>query len=165
MTQEVPQELITEENDTALSGEAFLAQVRGMRTTLSRDLAELDRRRKMLTDALGLVDEMLALLERAALGNERPKPRPRRSRIRTAIAEVLREAKSPLHAAIIMSAVRMRGVPLSDKDPKGSVVTALLRMRNDGEVRLLGNNVFEWTGQESDEDASGDVPESPQAPE
>ena len=67
----------------------------------------------------------------------------RRSRIKPLVLEVLREHGGEMHADEIVSVLRKRGVEMSQKDPKGTVVTALLRIEKEtGEVEALGRNRY-----------------------
>ena len=137
-------------------------QLREVRNRLQEELDDFDRRRGQTAQALENLVRAISMLDASVSEESKsgatPIKRARRSRVRGAIEQVLKVADGPMHADQIMSAVAARGVQLSQKDPKATVVTALLRMRADGEVVLLGQNVFEWVAAEGLESASREGP-------
>jgi hypothetical protein len=115
-------------------------------------------RRKRLVGEINRLDKLTDELDRTLKALRQPgastvdrQPGPR-SRIKPVIEEVLRAARgSPVHATDILEAVRARGIPLSAKDPKATIVTALIRMdrqraatgAREG-VKRMGGNQFVW---------------------
>lgn len=93
----------------------------------------------------------------------------RRSVIRPAVTDVLR-ARAPelVHADEVLASLQARGIPLSQKDPKATVVTAMIRMdrerrtanQNEGVEKLPGN-FFRWTAPGSTTDTSPQLSASP----
>lgn len=138
------QELGTDLIEFDQSVEGIKAHLRALREKAQASLDDLDQRRAGTARVLMSIDRALADLENQTEILPPPVRRRRRSRIKSAIETVLKDARTPLHADVIRSILESQGVELSEKDPKGTVVTALLRMRNDGEIVLLGGNVFQW---------------------
>ena len=74
---------------------------------------------------------------------KQPRQAPRtRSRVKPAIQAFLEQNERVVHADEIVEALSQQGVTLSSKDPKATVVTAVLRMKNDGLVVTLGQNRY-----------------------
>lgn len=71
--------------------------------------------------------------------------------VRELITETLRNHEGPMHANDVLASLQKRGITLSAKDPKATVVTALIRLARNrmerGEregVIALGGNRFVW---------------------
>ncbi len=124
----------------------------------------LQARRKNLANQLASIDGTLVELDRliGQLVNPRrnasaTKPGPQ-SVIKPAIEEILRAAQGEaLHADQILEGVRAKGISVSKRDPKATIVTALLRMHRqrmaEGSktgVEKLGGNRFRWIQDDSD---------------
>ena len=62
--------------------------------------------------------------------------------MKPAIQAFLEQNERVVHADEIVEALSQQGVTLSSKDPKATVVTAVLRMKNDGLVVTLGQNRY-----------------------
>lgn len=123
--------------------------IRDARDALVRRRRELNQELKQIEYALNALNGVLNLAQTPASSKSGPP-----SRIKPEIELVLREADGPLHANDIMHALAERGIQMSAKDPKATVVTALIRMANAGVVRSLGGNTFQWVGEaESSADA------------
>jgi hypothetical protein len=135
----------------------------------------LDARYRFLIQQLNAVDQLRKQLEAAlaVLGETRSASRGRRpgpaSIIKPAIIEILKNAGGqPVHAQEILDAVKARGISVSEKDPKATIVTALLRMHRERMARgphvegvaKLGKNFFAWVEGEP----TGDPPSEPQQP-
>lgn len=62
--------------------------------------------------------------------------------VKPVVVEVLK-AHAPhfMHADEVVAEVRARGVPLSEKDPKATVVTAMLRLAREAEIKRLAEGV------------------------
>ena len=103
------------------------------------------KRRGELANEIKQLDDAIAALN-VVLGDERkPAPqRPPRSRVRPAIEHYLRDNRRVVHADEIVDSLKFQGVVLSSKDPKATVVTALIRMRDDNLVHALGANNYIW---------------------
>ena len=116
-------------------------------TSLKQALKALRAQRHQLTAELRKVDQGIAALEgiveQPASG--RPRSGGRKSAIKPVALAVLKEHGGPMHADRIVEALQQRGVALSARDPKASVVTALIRMAKEtSEVRTLGQNRYVW---------------------
>jgi hypothetical protein len=104
--------------------------------------AALQARRRQLRDELKRVDEAIESLDRV-LGSA-PQRASRRGSVKAAVAEILKENAGVMHADEILDMVRGRGIELSGQDPKATIVTALIRLRDKGEVMSLGRNKWRW---------------------
>jgi len=102
----------------------------------------LQQRRRQLWEELKKVDSAIAALDNV-MGVVGP-PRKSQTGVKDTIASILRASGAPLHADDILAELRNRGVTISAADPKGTVVTALIRLRNAGVVEGLGKNVYKW---------------------
>ncbi len=103
----------------------------------------LQAKRKSLREELARVEQAIRALE-GVINVPVPARRKRSGGVKEAIAAVLRENGGIMHADDILDAVKGRGVELSAADPKATIVTALLRLRDAGEVDALGKNRFRW---------------------
>ena len=113
-----------------------------------------DAMRSMATELRGIIARISELPDQAILEREAA-ARPRRGRVATVketTATILREAAGEaLHADTVLAEVRRRGYSLSERDPKATIVTALIRLArerdrgNSGEgVERLGVNYYRW---------------------
>ena len=101
-------------------------------------------KKRSLKEELKRIEEAIESLDRV-IGPSSPKAG-RRGSVKEAIAEVLEENAAVMHADEILEAVKRRGVELSSRDPKATVVTALIRLRDAGDVEALGRNRWQWKG-------------------
>lgn len=130
----------------------------------------LEARRKHLLNQLEAVETILTEMDRLVASMSAPRVRERKrapgptSVIKPAIIEILKaHPGEPLHADAILAAVRAKGISVSEKDPKATIVTALLRMaRTRGEkesgVVKAGGNRFRWVEGENPSDPSTEPP-------
>jgi len=107
----------------------------------------LQAKRKQLREELARVEQAIRALESVSPVSVRRK---RSGGVKGAIVEVLRENGGVMHADDIVEAVKARGVQLSAADPKATVVTALLRLRDSNDVKALGRNMFKWQAKDDD---------------
>ena len=68
-----------------------------------------------------------------------------------------------MHARDVVERLQRRGVPLSGRDPRATVVTALRRLAKEGNVEALGQNRYSWVGGPA-ESAGGTDQESQTTP-
>lgn len=127
--------------------QAYTAAIEGEQPMVSQEIRQakiaLQAKRKSLREELSRVEQAIRALE-GVINVPVPMRRKRSGGVKEAIATVLREHGGVMHADDILDAVKNRGVELSSADPKATVVTALLRMRDAGEVDALGKNQFRW---------------------
>ena len=112
------------------------AELRQARTALQLE-------RKRLKDELARVEQAIGALN-GVINVPVPTSRKRSGGVKEAVIAVLQEKGSAMHADDIVEAVRARGVQMSSADPKATVVTVLLRLRDTGDVLGLGRNNFRW---------------------
>ncbi len=62
--------------------------------------------------------------------------------VNDALQKVMREVGRPLHADDLLEALQERGMALSQKDPKATVVTALVRGTQKGTYVRTGPNIY-----------------------
>jgi hypothetical protein len=67
---------------------------------------------------------------------------------RDAVVTILQENGGVMHADEILEALNRQGVQFLTSDPKATVVTALIRLRDYGQVSALGKNRFQWKGED-----------------
>ena len=127
------------------------AELRQARTAL-----QLERRR--LENELARVKQAISALD-GVINVPVPTSRKRSGGVKEAIMAVMQEHGRAMHADDIVEAVKARGVQLSAADPKATVVTALLRLRNTGDVLGLGRNNFRWNDLPVIQPTIGDVDE------
>lgn len=134
-----------------------------------------EARRKGLLNQLVMVDSLLNEVDRAlrSLNVGRPtatrkSPGPS-SVIKPAVSEILKAAQGqPVHASVILEGIQERGISVSEKDPKATIVTALLRMhrnrlldRSAEGVEKMGKNYFRWV---SDTEGTANASSEPLPP-
>jgi len=109
-------------------------------------------KKRELTEELKRVDQAIRALDEVMGASTPTRSRGKRSSgVKEAIISVLRESGHTMHADDIVEAVKARGIRLSAADPKATVVTGLLRLRDAGEVMALGRNQFRWRSDEPPE--------------
>lgn len=121
-----------------------------VRERLAEDRAHLEdmRHRVQLEEQLLQAMELLIQTERGVPAQARGSlsaqvaERARRPTIAEAVTSVLLEHGGPLHADEIMEQLQSRGIEMSDKDPKATVVTALVRGTKKGLFVRTGPNTF-----------------------
>lgn len=142
----------------------------GALDTLIRTRSELERAREGHLDEITRLENIITTLDGfIETYHQRPElrwlaslhlsgsiamsaPSPRPGSIRSVITDIVRErAGGTIHADEVLEELRRREVPLSEKDPKATVVTALLRLAKMREERGLsegilrmGRNRFRW---------------------
>lgn len=116
-------------------------------------LQEAERLRAIVAS----LDAVLALIDQAESGSrdlnlDHPGSQriKRQDTVKARVERAVREARGrPIHANEILHALQAEGVRLSEKDPKATVVTALLRLSRaasaaDEGVQSLGENTYIW---------------------
>jgi len=123
--------------------------------------ASLVESRKRLMDEVATIDKAIAALDAVLASSVGPTrtPAKRRSAVRAAVTSFLKGSRRVVHADEVVAALTAQGIALSSKDPKATVVTALLRMRDSNEVHALGENRYVWHEyrEEAEQDATQTV--------
>ena len=111
----------------------------------------LNARRRALRDELKNIEQAIEAIDRAIASGAAPLTRaPRVGTVKEAVANVVRTSPRPIHANDIVLALQAQGIELSPKDPKGTVVTALIRLRNARQVEAMGRNTYRWIGESAE---------------
>ena len=138
--------------DSAIATRQALQAAKAERRELQARVKDLDRLIASLEQYLGIG------------GTERrPKRGGRRGYVKPAIIELLRDNGGVMHARDVVERLQSRGVQLSGRDPRATVVTALLRLAKEGNVEALGKNRYRWVGGPA-ESAGGTDQESQTTP-
>jgi len=119
-----------------------LTEVRMVSQEIKNARSALVQKRRQLSDELKKVDAAIQALDNV-MGLSVP-PKTPQAGVKDTISEILRDSRVPLHADAVLAQLRDRGVVISAADPKATVVTALIRLRNAGQVEALGKNVYRW---------------------
>ncbi len=144
-----------------------LATLREAQRTLEIRKRHLENQLTTVKGILDQLDHLIGDMVEPQRTGRKPGPT---SVIKPIIINILKAANgAPVHADTIMEGVRAEGIALSEKDPKATIVTALLRMHRNrmahGEtegVEKLGGNRFRWIAA-AEGPASSNEPQQPPA--
>lgn len=117
------------------------ASIRGELESLYRDLEVLQAR---IREREAMHGHIVALIPREPPVQDANVNRDNWSELTVpeAALRLLGETRKPMHAEEIRSELESRGMSFSEKDPKATVVTALLRLSHRSLVRRVAPNVF-----------------------
>lgn len=123
------------------------SRAESLREQLKGDRAQLEqiRRKVQLEEKILQAVELLLQVERGLPPDTGPATTTepaRRPTITEAVASVLVEHGHPMHADEVMEELQRRGMELSEKDPKATVVTALVRGTRRGVFVRTAPNTF-----------------------
>ena len=99
-------------------------------------------KKKQLQDELRRVEQAISALAGVIEGGGAP--RQRSGSVRETVTAILRDNGGIMHADEVLAEARKRGLELSSRDPKATIVTALIRLRDDGQVEAHGLNRYSW---------------------
>lgn len=141
---------------TMTGHEFFLDELRRRRNEYAQAARQLAAEQQRVSDELRRVTELFTHVD-ALIKAEEPEPKERASKplleladwaglsINDALQRVLGESERPMHANELVEALRSHGVPLSQKDPLATVVTALVRGTQRGIYARTAPNTFRLT--------------------
>jgi len=126
----------------SIEGEEAMA-AQDIRQTRAAYLSALQARRKELQDELrGIEAQIAAIHAQATLSPARRRGPRQGESIKEQVAQLLRTSQEPMYAGDIVDALLAQGVQLSEKDPRGVVVTAARRLIKHGRAVQTGPNTF-----------------------